>query len=212
VREPRPTVSGGADVARVYALYRKQRSVSGSPRFDVKANLAGDETDERLVVHGRDLVVFGEGYLGGRGFAAVTLAQFDKPEDILRVTTRDVSGSGKHDIVVEGVIRQPLPEDIGKGTMQRRVVMVYKLKGNAFDRVFAAELSRTIGKKSVSTSISFVSRGRIELKPGKAVGFDEQSYPWSQQTAPEDGFEPLLLPWGGVEKVRLRYDGTKFAR
>jgi hypothetical protein len=213
---PRPTRRSssepkGADVERVYGLYKEQRSVRGAPRFDVRADLAEDGRSERLVVHGRDLVVFGEGYRGGRGFAAVTLAQFDKSGDIRSVTTRDVTGDGKHEIVIRGIINSPLPSDIGDGDMERTVVMVYQLKGGHFDRVFAAEVGRRIGKKKVVAKIQF-GNDRIDLTPGNAVGYDEQSYPWAQKKSAEDGFEPLLLPWGGVDRVRLRWNGEQFVR
>jgi hypothetical protein len=211
---PSPRASRGADVDKVYALYKKQRGARGKPSFDMTADLAEDNRQERLLVHGRDLVVMGDGYRGGRGFAAVTLAQFDGANDITSVTTRDVSGDGKDEIVVKGIIRSPLPADVGNGVMARTVVMIYKLKdGGSFDRVFAAEIERQVDKKRVVAKLAFKSGShRIELRPGRAVGYDERSYPWTQKKVPDQDFEPLLLPWGGVESVRLRYDGDKFVR
>ncbi len=214
---PPPSGNSGSTAAtmeRVYKLYKKQRKVRGRARFDLRANLAENAKIERLVVHDRDLVVFGEGYRGGRGFAAVTLAQFEKPRDIRSVSTRDVTGDGRHEIIVRGELRAPLPEDIGSGEMKRSVVMIYKLKGNHFDRVFAAEVGRRIGSKRIEAKIRFRSKGRyrVELKPGRAVGYTERTYPWLQKEAPTDDFEPLLLPWGGIDRVRLRYDGSKFVR
>jgi hypothetical protein len=210
----RAAANRGADVDRVYALYKEQRSVRGAPRFDRRADLAEDGRQERLVVHGRDLVVFGPGYRGGRGFAAVTMAQFEQGDDIRSVTTRDVSGDGKDEIVVKGVIRSPLPSDIGHGEMERTVLMIYKLDGGNFDRVFAAEIARRIGNRSVTAKMRFVRDGahRIELRPGSAKGYDERSYPWAQKQSPDDGFEPLLLPWGGIDRVRLRWTGSAFER
>ena len=211
---PRPKKSSepaGADVDRVYALYKEQRNVRGAPRFDTRADLAEDGRSERLVVHGRDLVVFGEGYRGGRGFAAVTLAQFDKAADVRSVTTRDVTGDGKHEIIIKGVINSPLPSDVGEGEMERSVVMIYQLKGGHFDRVFAAEIGRRIGKKSVTANIRFAA-DRIELTPGKAAGYSEDNYPWTQKKTADDGFEPLLLPWGGIDRIRLKWNGEQFVR
>jgi hypothetical protein len=212
---PRPRRSSpepkGANLGGVYALYKKKARVRGAPRFDVRANLAEDKRKERLVVHGRDLVVFGEAYKGGRGFAAVTLAQFEKASDIKSVTARDTSGNGMSEIVVKGLIRSPLPSDIGDGDMVRTVVMVYALRRGQFERLFAAEVGRAIGNKRVEAKLKF-SRAGIILKPGRAVGYSEATYPWRQKDAPDGGFEPLLLPWGGIDKIRLRYDGRAFVR
>ena len=202
----------GADVGKVYAHYKKQRNVRGRARFDLTADVDEGRETERIVVHGRDLVVFGSGFKGGRGFAAVELASFEKAGDVKKVSTRDVTGDGKDEIVVRGLIRSPMPDDLGGGDMRREVVMIYKLAGGQFDRVFAAELARHIGSKRVEAKMAFVGKKAIQLKPGRAVGYDEGTYPWRQKMAPEGDFEPLLLPWGGVEKVKLTYDGRRFTR
>jgi hypothetical protein len=111
-------------------------------------------------------------------------------------------------------MRAPLPDDLGPGEMIRSVVLVFQVRGGAIERVFAAEVGRQVGDKRITANIAFAAGGShpIELTPGKAVGYDEQSYPWRQKEAPTDGFEPLLLPWGGIARVRLRYDGTAFVR
>jgi hypothetical protein len=206
--------SSGADTERVYALYKEQRKVTGDPRWDHNIDLVGGDEPERLVVHGRDLVVFGPGFRGGRGFSALTLSGFEDDDDIKSVTTRDIDRDGHHEIVVRGEIRTPLPEDLGEGDIHRQMVFVYKVKGEVLERVFAAEVGRRVGDNRIEGKITFLKKGKfhIELKPGRAVGYTEETYPWSQKTSPEDGVEPLLLPWGGVERVRLRYDGSAFSR
>ncbi len=207
-------VERAADVERVYALYRKQRKVRGKARFDIRANLTAGKKSERMVVHGRDLVVFGPEFRGGRGFSAITLSHFEKSSDIRSVSARDVTGDGKREIVVKGVIRSPLPEDVGEGQMHRSVMLVYKVKGDVIERVFAAELARRIGSKRIEAKITFSRKAKhkITLKPGRAVGYTKETYPWLQKTEPDGDFEPLILPWGGINKVRLRYDGGKFVR
>ncbi len=202
------------DPEQVYELYKKQRKVQGKPSFDLRADMVGGKDQERLVVHGRDLVIFGPGFRDGRGFSALTLSQFEKASDIRAVTSQDVTGDGLEEIVVRGEIRTPLPEEVGKGQMQREVVLVYKVKGEVLERVFAAEVGRRVGDKRVEARLDFDKKAKkqITLRPGKAVGYTKENYPWMQKTEPDGDFEPLLLPWGGVEKVALRYDGTRFVR
>ncbi len=199
------------DVAKVYAHYKKQRNITGKPRFDLDADVAEGRERERIVVHGLDVVVMGEGFLRGRGFAAVELSHFARGSDVTKVETRDVTGDGKHEIIVRGVIRSPLPEDVGDGDMKREVILIFQLKSGSFERIFAAELARAVGDKRVEARLALASRA-IELRPGRAVGYDESSYPWRQRKDPDGGFEPLLLPWGGIDAIELRYDGEKFVR
>jgi hypothetical protein len=206
--------SPAPDPDQVYALYKKQAKVTSSARFDLSVDLAEDDRSERLVVHDRDLVVFGAGFRGGRGFAAITLAQFERAGDIDQVTARDVTHDGKGEILVRGVIRSPLPSDVGEGDMLRQVLMIYQVKDGQFERIFAVEVGRRVGDKRVEAQIAFTEEDShaIELRPGRAVGYTADTYPWRQKTEPDGGFEPLLLPWGGIDKVRLRYDGDKFVR
>ncbi len=204
--------SASENMKAVYALYKKKAKVSGRPRFDISANFAGDGAAERLVVHRRDLVLFGPGIRDGRAFSAITLSAFERDGDLKRVESRDVTGDGRHEIVVHGIVRAKMPSDLGGGELLREVVYIYTLRSGQLERVFGAELGRVVGSKSVRAKIAF-GRGKLTLEPGKAKGYDERSYPWRQKTEPEDsGFEPLVLPWGGVDRVRLAYDGKRFKR
>jgi hypothetical protein len=91
------------------------------------------------------------------------------------------------------------------------VIIIFRLKSGSFERIFAAEIARTVGDKRVEAKL-FIKSKNIELRPGKAVGYDESNYPWAQRKDADGDFEPLLLPWGGIDQVKLRYDGTKFVR
>jgi hypothetical protein len=53
--------------------------------------------------------------------------------------------------------------------------------------------------------------GEIVLRPGKAVGFTAQTYPFPQDVGASGGIEPLLLPWSGAKPVHYRWDGGRFA-
>lgn len=197
----------------VYALYKKKSGATGQARFDLRGNLAGGPQKERCVVHGRDLVVFGAGYLGGRGYAAVQLP-FQSPSDILRATLRDLSGDGRSEVLVRGKLKREVKMAGETKTLTRVAAMAFKVVGTTLRQVFAAELSRAIGSRRVNARIDFPTTGpfRIRLRPGRAVGFDEHNYPWLQKENASAGVEPLLLPWGGIKQIRLRFDGSRFVR
>jgi Ca2+-transporting ATPase len=205
---------------QVYALYKRERRVPAGdkPRFDVVADLAEDARGERLLLQDRDLVIFGKGYRGGAGYAFVTLDQFADPADIADVSARDITGDGKAEILVRGVVRvSPSKElKLGKGAVvEREVVLVYGVSPQGISRVFGAETGRALGNRRVAGTLAFVPSGRgmdIELRPGRAFGFTERTYPFGQDRGPSGGLEPLLLPWGGQPAARYHWNGASFAR
>lgn len=207
---PRRTGGGGGSAHdSVYAQFRADRNVRGRPSFDLRANLAGDRTRERVVVHDRQLAAFGPGFRGGQAYAAVELGAFADKQDIESVEARDVTSDGRAELLVEGVMRAEGPPEAGGREVQRRVLLIYQLREQGLTRIFAAELERRIGNQRVIGSIRF-GRRTIELRPGRVVGFTERTYPFAQDVGSAGGFEPLLLPWSGAKPVRYRFDGRTF--
>ncbi|WP_437686091.1 hypothetical protein [Sorangium sp. So ce176] len=211
-----PALSPAEMLDKVYALYRRDRGASSSkPRFDLGADVASGREPERVLLHDRDIVVFGKGFRGGAGYAFMTLAQFASPADIRSVSARDLTGDGKAEIIVHGTVRAAAPKEAGAGTVDRDVVLIFRVEGESIQRIFAAEVARSIGDKKVSGELRFVRVGDkvgIELAPGRAVEWTEQTYPFNQDKGPVGGFEPLLLPWGGAQPVRYVWNGSLFAK
>ncbi|MGK4003335.1 hypothetical protein WMF31_11970 [Sorangium sp. So ce1036] len=212
----KPALSPAQMLDRVYALYRRDRGASSrKPRFDLGADVAGGREPERVLLHDRDIVVFGKGFRGGAGYSFMTLAQFASPADIRAVSARDLTGDGKAEIIVHGTVRAQAPREAGPGTVDRDVVLVFRVAGESIQRIFAAEVARSIGSKKIVGELRFVRAGDklgIELAPGRAVEWTEQTYPFNQDKGPVGGFEPLLLPWGGAQPVRYVWNGSSFAR
>ncbi|MFS8068885.1 MAG: hypothetical protein ACMG6S_21200, partial [Byssovorax sp.] len=207
-----PPPSAGELLEKVHDLYKKDRGVSGRPRFDFTADLTGDKQAERVLLHDRDLVIFGKGFKGGTGYTFLTLSPFASSADILDVTARDVTGDGKVEVVVKGVIHAGAPKDAGGGTVDREVVMIYQMAGDGLKRVFAAEIARAIGRKRIQGAIGFAGKGNeIELAAGKAVDWTEKTYPFNQDPSAVGGIEPLILPWSSAHVVRYRWTGSGFS-
>lgn len=205
-----PAPSADELLEKVYDLYKRDRGVTGRARFDRAVDVAGDGRAERVILHDRDLVVFGKGFKSGSGYAYLTLQQFAAQSDILDLTARDVTGDGKAEIIVKGVLHANAPPSVG-GIVDREVVFVFQVQGDTIRRVFAAEVGRGVGKKRVTGAVRF-SAGGIEIGPGTATDWTEKSYPFNQDAGPVGGLEPLLLPWGGASPVRYRWSGTSFTR
>jgi hypothetical protein len=205
---------------QVYALYKRDHHVSGNekPRFDVATDIAEDERIERVLVHGRDLVVFGKGFKGGAGYAYLTLEQFNEPSDVVDLSARDITDDGKAEIFVRGVMRSKAPKESGikPGTIVgREVLLVYSVGPRGISRVFGAETGREIAGKRVQGAVAFLPGAKgldIEVRPGQAFGFTDRTYPFTQDRDKVGGLEPLLLPWGGAAQARYHWDGTQFVR
>jgi hypothetical protein len=215
---PPPPRAPSADELQgeVYATYKRERGATGKARFDLAVDVAGDARVERVLLHGRDIVVLGKGYRGGKGYAFLALPQLASDADVLDLTTRDLTGDGKQEIVVRAVQRAPAPREAGgSGTVDREVVLVFQVLEEGIRRVFGAEVARAVGAQRVSGTLRFLPAGKgadIELSPGKAVEWTEKTYPWAQDPGPAGGVEPLLLPWGGAQPVRYRWNGSAFAK
>jgi hypothetical protein len=126
---------------RVYALYKRDRSASGKPRFDFVTDVAGDAGTERVLVHGRDIVVFGKGFRSGTSYAFITVGVADG-KDIVDATARDLTGDGKAEVIVRGVLHAKASKALGGDVVDRYALFVYSVQGDAVVRVFAAETGR----------------------------------------------------------------------
>jgi hypothetical protein len=206
-----PAPSAAELLDQVYALYKKERSASGKAKHDMAVDVAGDKQVERVLVHEKDIVVFGKGFKGGTGYSYLTLQQFAAASDITDVTARDVTGDGKAEIIVHGQLHANAPKEAGGGTVDREVVLVFQVQGDAIKRIFAAEVGRKMGANKVAGVVSFASTG-IELGPGKFTGWTDKTYPFNQDTSAVGGYEPLLVPSGGAKSVKYKWNGTAFGK
>ncbi|HEX3345953.1 MAG TPA: hypothetical protein VHS09_15320 [Polyangiaceae bacterium] len=214
VEPPTPKVTRGGDLsAQLLEQYRKDRGVGAdvTPAADLRVQVAGDGRPERVVLMGRDVVVFGPGFKGGTAYAFLTLSQFADASDIKELTARDLTGDAAADLVVRGV--RHVTADGGKVDVE--VMFVYQVKPDSIARVFGIETAREQGGKRVQGLVQFIPApgGKafdILSGPGRATGWTAKSYPWNQDAPGSGPLEPLLLPWGGVSSVRYSWNGSAF--
>ena len=213
---PTPKVTRGGDLrGALLDLYRKDRGVPAgvAPKVDLQVQVAGDAQPERVLLLGRDVVVFGPGFKGGAAYAYLTLQQFASASDITDLSARDLTGDGNADLVVRGVRHV----SHGPGTVDEETLFAYQVDDDAITRIFGIETGRELGGKRVQGLVQFVpsSSGKsfdILAAPGRATGWTEKTYPWSQDAPGSGPVEPLLLPWGGIGSVRYSWNGSGFAR
>ncbi|MEO6420805.1 MAG: hypothetical protein ABIP39_15440, partial [Polyangiaceae bacterium] len=224
---PSPRQQKGGDLSQqILDQYRRDHGVGADvqPRTDLQVHVDGDSRPERVVLIGRDVVVFGPGFKGGTTYAFLTLQQFADPADIKDLVARDLNGNGAADLIVRGVrhvVAQGGDAKPGQKapstSLDMEVTFIYELKAGAITRVFSVETAREQGAKRVQGLVQFIpakSGGsfEIDVRPGRAVGWTEQTYPWSQEQPGTGALEPLLLPWGGIPSLRYTWNGTAFAK
>jgi hypothetical protein len=208
---PRPPTADEL-LDRVYALYRKDRAVgAGKPRFDFVTDVAGDKTTERVLIHGQDIVIFGKGFREGLSYTFISIGVADS-KDIVHVTARDLTGDNKAEIIVRSVLHAKASKELGGDVVDRYALMIYSVHGEKLVRILGAETGRALGKNRILGSVAFAPNGKqfdIDLGPLRAIGWDEQSYPFPPDQGPSGGLEALSLPWGGAVR-RYHFDGTRF--
>src|SRR5690606_13875939 len=168
---PRPPTAEEM-LERVYALYKKDRGVGRQkPRFDFVTDVIGDTRTERVLVHGKDIVVFGEGFREGQSYTFINVG-VKECEDILHATARDLTGDGKAEILVRGVLRAKASKELGGDTVDRYALFIYKVVGDKLERVFGAETGRALGSQRILGAVAFEPGRRgltLELRPARAI-------------------------------------------
>jgi hypothetical protein len=213
---PTPKVARGGRLSEAMLdQYRRDRGIAAetAPKNDLRVQVTGDARPERVVLIGKDIVVFGPGFKGGTGYSFATLAQFADAADVTEMSARDLTGDGDADLIVRGV------RHVGSdgGVVDSEVLFVYQVQGDAITRIFGIETARERGSKRVQGLVQFIpapgnKKFDVLSAPGRATGWSEKTYPWSQDTPGGSDIEPLLLPWGGVASVRYRWNGSQFAK
>lgn len=209
---PRPP-SADELLDKVYAMYRKERGFQKStPRFDFVTDVAGSGEVERVLVHDREVLVFGRDFLGGTSYTYIAIG-VKSGADVLDVTARDLTGDGKAEVIVRGRLHAKGGEELEDEPVERYVLLVYQVKEAGLSRIFGAEIGRAMDAQRVLAGVSFAPAARgfdIVLQPGRARGWDQRSYPFPVDAGPVSGLEPLLLPWSSSSR-RYAFSGTGYA-
>ena len=111
----------------------------------------------------------------------------EDPNDITGATAFDVTGDGKAEVIVYGVLRAKASKNMGGKTITRQVMFIYGVRESGIRRLFAAETGRSLDDNAIVGRVRFLpgKKGRvIELGPGHAVGWQQDTYPF-----PPDRFQ-----------------------
>ncbi|WP_394831999.1 hypothetical protein LVJ94_36325 [Pendulispora rubella] len=191
-------------------LYRREHNVPADVAPTGQATVNLREGPVNVVLLGNDLVLYGAGFKGGAQYAYLSLPQFASPGSVKELAARDLNGDDVRDLIVRG-IHIIAPRQGTTPEITSEAIFAYELRDGKFARLFAVETAREQGQNRVQSLFQFLpakSGGKsidIELRPGKATGWTEKSYPWpNEQPGP---VELLVLPWSRTA-ARYGYNPT----
>jgi hypothetical protein len=181
------------------AAWRREAGLprSARPRVDLSANLAGDPTPERLLVHGTRMVVVGSAFRDGTGWFDFGIPAASEG-DLLGVTVADVTGEDRAEIFFR--IRQTI------GDVRREVLVVCHFVPEGFETLLTREIAREQAGQRIENEL-VTGGGHLEIRPGTSRGWTAATWPFAESPGP-DGVEPPLLPWRDGP-LRFRYAGGR---
>ena len=200
-----PAQARAPSVDDLVAAFKRQAGVAprARPRFRAVANVAEGREDEHVMVFDSALLVVGPGFRGGTGWFHFALP-VASAEDVLSVETADLTGDGRQELLFR--VRRAV-EDV-----QREILIVHQFRPTGFPRLLAVEIAREQGNARIENEVS-VQRARrasvLQIAPGRARGWDAQSWPFQDGTG--DGVGPILLPWRD-RAARYEYRGGELTR
>ena len=99
--------------------------------------------------------------------------------------------------------------------VDREVMLVYAVTPRGITRTFGVETGRALGGKRVQGALALLPGTHgfdIEVRPGRAFGFNEKTYPFGQDQARPGGSSLSSCPWGQTAAARYHWDGASFTK
>lgn len=189
-----PTVS---EQAVVDGLLGPKGLLADAPKFDLFADVTGDERKERISVFGSYVTICGPGYRDGRQFF-----WREMPGTLASLETRDLAGRGKEDVV--------LRRRFTSGNAEHEMLDVWSIGGEGEPQtIFTQEIAiaSSDGKKRLSNALRVAGK-EIEVSVEPAQGYTQATF----QEPIADGDSGILLPWGTVKSRKYRYEKGRFAK
>lgn len=183
------------------SFVRENNLIGVEPRYDFRANVSGDARPERVVIIDRYVAVYGPGYKEGATYNYFALP-YGVGGALVDAQLVDLTNDGRAELATR--VRQQ--NQLGK----RELWFALALDESSMKPLFSVELKKELKGGFIESTLALapVQKGkprRIEIKVGRAVGLDANTY----REAPASDAEPILLPWGEVASRSYAFDGSK---
>jgi hypothetical protein len=195
-----PRIALGTGQNDFLGAFLGDHSLSGvEPRFDQRANVAGDATLERVVIVDKYVLVYGAGFKRGESYAYFALP-YGIGGGLVSAELFDLTRDGRAELLTR--VRQR--NDLGA----RELFVVLALEEDSIAPMFSLELKKEAKGGFIESTLSLDKKStppRISVGVGRAQGLDALTY----QESPAKDAQPILLPWGPIESRSYAFDGDK---
>lgn len=155
--------------------------------YEIDADLNGDATNERALLFGHTLFVFGPTFKEGKQYVAL-----DVGADVIGLESRDVTGDGKVDLLFTTRAKM--------APTTREALAVWMMSGEKLARVFTHETA-VIGASGEELR-DHVAFAMVKGKATATITYDAPKV-WSVATYREpiaSDVDPILWPWAAVKE------------
>jgi hypothetical protein len=194
------------DLSAALAAFRKANRFGSNenPQVVMAGDVAGDDTQEQIVVLGRSLVVFGPSF-GAKGSYVTRLLPVESGSGIRTFDVVDLTGDGKCEVVLE------LEETEGQETT--RWIEIYRVSDKTVTEVFTANTAVQGSSYSLENRYTLRKAGKTPGAVVMSIGrADGQVQGALDGAVPERNGNPMVVPWTGPREITYVFNGDRFAR
>jgi hypothetical protein len=175
--------------------FLNDRSLKRADIWLDKPLATGKKSGARLVLAGRYLAIIGEGYV----FLELPV---HVRADIKEVKLVDLAGDGRESVLLRYLERG--------GGGARELLAAYRPGEEQIQRIFAAEVAKSVAAGRIEDKVAYVKRGRatdIVIQPGPS---SVARTAWQESRA--DDAIPIMLPWDNDKRARYQFSGDEYKR
>jgi hypothetical protein len=196
-----PAIALGTGQLDLLATFLKAEGLVGvTPRFDERANVAGDALDERVVIVDKYVLVYGKHFKDGQSYSFFALP-YSVGGGLVSAELIDLTEDGRAELLAR--VRQS--NDLGA----RVLALVLSLGEESIAPLFSVELKKETRDGFIENELRLDTKThpkQLLLSLGRAQGLSQENY----RESPATDATPILLPWGPIEASSYAFQAGKF--
>lgn len=198
-----PAITLGTGQLDLLAAFMKAQNLVGvQPRFDARADVAGDALEERVLVVDKFVLVYGKHFKDGQSYAFFALP-FSVGGGLVAAELIDLTGDGHAELLTR--VRQ------SNALGARAIASVLALNEEGIAPLLSLELKKETRAGFIENELSIDKKARprtLSLSVGRSQGLNAENF----RENPASDAVPILLPWGEIEAQSYAFQDGKFTR
>jgi hypothetical protein len=196
-----PALSLGTGQLDLLATFLKAQGLVGvTPRFDARADVAGDALEERVLIVDKFVLVYGKHFKDGQSYSFYALP-YSVGGGLVSAELVDLTDDGHAELLTR--VRQA--NELGA----RVLASVLTLGEERIAPIFSVELKKETRDGFVENELRIDKKAhpkQLLLSQGRVQGLTQETY----RESPASDAIPILLPWGSVEAASYAFQAGKF--